>query len=180
MIHRILLMVLLGLTAPVQLAAFDHPHRGADATPVETDTQPEEAISHEMRVRLGLPVRLPLRPELREQIRRSREARRIRHHPPAAGPYVSTTTIVNEVRPIVVVAPPAAAAQTAPPEPEAVREWVPPVVETVTQPGYWDFAIKRTWMGDHWRYEQDRAEKIWVPATQVQVVTQAGYWRTVE
>jgi hypothetical protein len=180
MIHRILLMVLIVLTAPVQLAAFDHAHRGTDATPVEPDAQPEEVISHAMRVRLGLPVRLPLRPELREQIRRSRDARRIRHHPPGPGPVVSTTTIVNEVRPIVVVTPPAAAEKTATPEPQAEREWVPPVVETVTQPGYWDYAIKRTWMGDHWRYEQDRAQKTWIPATQVRVVTQAGYWRTVE
>ena len=64
------------------------------------------------------------------------------------------------------------------PEPDKV--WVPPVTETRTVPGYWDYAIKKTWMGDYWRFEQDLGDKTWVPESQVTVVTQEGYWKTVE
>jgi hypothetical protein len=35
-------------------------------------------------------------------------------------------------------------------------------------------------MGDHWRYEQDHEERVWVPEAQVNVVKQEGYWKTLD
>ena len=49
-----------------------------------------------------------------------------------------------------------------------------------TEPGYWDYGVKKMWMGDHWRYEQDVTQKKWVPASQVEYVKQAGYWKVAE
>ena len=66
---------------------------------------------------------------------------------------VSTTTIVREVQPIIIVNTPAPAVAEPLPEPEKV--WVPAVMETRTEPGYWDYSVKKRWMGDHWRFEQD-------------------------
>lgn len=177
--HRILLTLLVALLAPFPVAAFDHGRPDAAPDTGNTGAQEGDVISHDMRVRLGLPVRLPLRRDIREQIHRARHAKRKGIHYPGYATGRTVTTVVNEIQPIVVVAP------AAPAEPEVQleevkREWVPPVVETVTRPGHWDYAIKRSWMGDHWRYAQDFSEKTWVPAAQEQVVTQEGYWRTVE
>jgi len=173
----ILLTLLAMLITPLRLAAFEHGRpdgRTVDAR--EAGNPAGDVISHEMRVRLGLPIRVPLRPEIREQIHRARHDRRHADRYPSYAPTIATTTVINEIRPVVVVSPPAETESPAP----VKREWVPPLKETVTRPGYWDYAIKRTWMGDHWRYTQDLSKKTWVPATQVQVVTREGYWKIVE
>jgi hypothetical protein len=98
-------------------------------------------------------------------------------HPPRYW-WPATTTVVREVQPVIIVNNPPPEASATPPPPEKV--WVPPVMGTRTKPGYWDHGIKKVWMGDHWRYEQDFEERKWVPETQVTVVEQEGYWKIVE
>ncbi|MCB2147073.1 MAG: hypothetical protein KQI81_11405 [Deltaproteobacteria bacterium] len=88
------------------------------------------------------------------------------------------STVVREPPTIIIVNNPPPAAPAPPPEPE--KMWVPPVMDTRTEPGYWDYGIRKIWMGDHWRYEQDLDERIWVPESQVKYVKQEGYWKTVE
>ncbi len=92
--------------------------------------------------------------------------------------WPASTTVVQETPPIIIVNNPPPAAPAPPPEAEKV--WVPPVMDTRIEPGYWDYGIKKMWMGDHWRYEQDHDERIWVPESQVKYVKQEGYWKTVE
>lgn len=87
-------------------------------------------------------------------------------------------TVVREIQPIVILTP--APSQEPPPPPEPQKVWVPPVMGTRTEPGYWDYGIRKVWMGDHWRYEQDVDQPIWVPERQVEVVKQEGYWKIVE
>jgi hypothetical protein len=89
-----------------------------------------------------------------------------------------STTIVREVQPVIIVNTPPTTQAEPPPEPEKV--WVPAVMDTRTEPGYWDYGVKKRWMGDHWRFEQDFATRVWVPETQVKYVSQEGYWKTVE
>lgn len=92
--------------------------------------------------------------------------------------WPATRTVVRETETIIIVSPPPPTEPPAPPEPQKV--WVPPVMDTRTEPGYWDYGVKKIWMGDHWRYEQDAENKVWVPASQVPYVKQAGYWKFVE
>ena len=92
--------------------------------------------------------------------------------------WSASTTVVQETPPIIIVNNPPPAAPAPPPEAEKV--WVPPVMDTRIEPGYWDYGIKKAWMGDHWRYEQDHDERIWVPESLVKYVKQEGYWKTVE
>ena len=92
--------------------------------------------------------------------------------------WPTTRTVVRETETIIIVSPPPPAESPAPSEPQ--KEWVPPVMDTRTEPGYWDYGVKKKWMGDHWRYEQDVENKIWVPASQVTYVKQAGYWKVVK
>lgn len=89
-----------------------------------------------------------------------------------------TGTVVRETETIIVVNTPPPAEPPPPPEPEKV--WVPPVMDTRTEPGYWDYGVKKVWMGDHWRYEQDLDIRTWVPESQVRYVKQAGYWTFAE
>ena len=91
--------------------------------------------------------------------------------------WPATTTVVKEVPTVIVVQPPPPATPE-PPKPKEV--WVPPVMDTRIEPGYWDYGVREVWMGDHWRYDQDVTEKTWVPASQVTYVKQAGYWKVVE
>jgi hypothetical protein len=91
--------------------------------------------------------------------------------------WPATTTVVKEAPTIVIVNPPPPA-ESPPPEPQKI--WVPPVMGIRTEPGYWDYGVKKRWMGDHWRYEQDVTRKTWVPEAQVEVVKQAGYWKLAE
>lgn len=79
---------------------------------------------------------------------------------------------------IVVVAPPVH--QEPPPAPEPQKIWVPPVMGTRTEPGYWDYGIRKVWMGDHWRFEQDLNQRRWMPEKKIEVVKQEGYWKLVE
>ena len=91
--------------------------------------------------------------------------------------WPTTTTVVKEVPTVIIVQPP----PPAEPEPTKPKEvWVPPITGTRTEPGYWDYGVRRVWMGDHWRYEQDVTSKTWVPESQVRYVQQAGYWKVVE
>jgi len=92
--------------------------------------------------------------------------------------WPASTTVVREFQPIIIVNNPPPLVPAPAPEPEEV--WVPPVMDTRTEPGYWDYGVKKVWMGDHWRYEQDHEERIWVPASQVRYVKQEGYWKPVE
>jgi hypothetical protein len=92
--------------------------------------------------------------------------------------WPTSTTVVRETQPIIIVVDPPSVAPAPPPKPE--EEWVPPVMDTRTEPGYWDYGVKKVWMGNHWRYEQDHEELIWVPASQVRYVKQEGYWKPVE
>lgn len=89
-----------------------------------------------------------------------------------------STTVTQEPPTIIIVNAPPAAEPPVPPEPEKI--WVPPVMDTRTEPGYWDYGVKKIWMGDHWRYEQDFEEKTWRPESEVQYVKQAGYWTSAE
>ena len=97
---------------------------------------------------------------------------------PLPSPWPATTTIVREVQPVIIVNTPPAADPPAPPEPQKV--WVPPVMDTRVEPGYWDYGIRKVWMGDHWRYEQDFDRPTWVPEREVRYVRQEGYWSIVE
>lgn len=92
--------------------------------------------------------------------------------------WPATSTVVRETETIVIVQTPPQEAPQPAPEPEKV--WVPPVMDTRTEPGYWDYGVKKMWMGDHWRFEQDFDEKTWVPESQVTYVKQAGYWKAAE
>lgn len=130
---------------------------------------PARLPSQDMRSRLKLPVRFPVGPN--HQPSKHGHDRRYDHRPVA-------TTVVQEIQPIIVVSPPLPTQPPLPSEPEKV--WVPPVTDTRTETGYWDYGIKKTWMGDHWRYEQDPEQRVWVPESQIEVVTQAGYWKIVE
>ncbi len=99
-----------------------------------------------------------------------------KHRPPRHW-WPTTTTIVKEAPTIIIVETPPPA-PPAPPKPKEI--WVPPVISTRTEPGYWDYGVQKVWMGDHWRYEQDITRKTWVPASQVPYVLQNGYWKVVE
>jgi len=104
-----------------------------------------------------------------------------RHRPGHGRPitvWPGSTTVVREIQPIVIITPPSP--QEPPPAPEPEKVWVPPVMDTRTEPGYWDYGIRKVWMGDHWRYEQDFDQPTWVPEKQVDVVKQEGYWKIVE
>jgi hypothetical protein len=88
--------------------------------------------------------------------------------------WPASTVVVRKTRPIVVINVPP------PPAPEPKKVWVPPVMGTRTQPGFWDYAIRKVWMGDHWLFTQDFLKRTWVPPYQVEYVKQEGYWKIVE
>ena len=133
-----------------------------------------------MRSRSRLPTRLPFHPgspgKPAHPIYPGYKPGRPGHGHPGYG-WPASTTVVREIQPIIIVPPPPVT-PAPPPEPEEI--WVPPVMDTRTEPGYWDYGVKKEWMGDHWRYEQDHEERIWVPASQVRYVKQEGYWKPVE
>jgi len=130
-----------------------------------------------------LPSRFPSKPEHRPEPARP-GFKPPHHHKPGRPIHIrprygwpTTTTVVKEVPTIVIVNPPPPAD---PPPPKPREIWVPPVMGVRTEPGYWDYGVKKKWMGDHWRYEQDVTQKTWVPAAQVEYVKQAGYWKLAE
>ena len=114
--------------------------------------------------------------------RRSHPAKRFPHRPGQRRPIhvwpSGTTSVVREIQPIVIVAPPMP--EPPPSLPEPAKVWVPPVMDTRIEPGYWDYAIRKVWMGDHWRYEQDKDRPKWVPERRVEFVKQEGYWKVVD
>ncbi|MFO7713190.1 hypothetical protein [Desulfosarcina sp.] len=173
-----LALTVLFFACPMDLQAFrDHPPavKPLGSGPA---TYP---LSPQMRARLKMPVQLPVdsvRPGKPGQpIYRGSPPGRRGHGRPAYW-WPAGTTQVQEPQPIIIVNTPPPASPTSPPEPQ--RTWVPPVMDTRTEPGYWDYGIRKVWMGDHWRYEQDQDEKTWVPASTVEYVKQAGYWKIFE
>ena len=169
-----LTVAMLVLAAPISLSAFDSRDHEAVVGTAKRPIKPGKTFARDMKDRLGMPLSTE---EIIEQAHQSRRASKRRPRRPHVT-HVTTTTVVNEITPVIVVEQ--KAPEPAATKPEIEREWVPPEVETVTEPGYWDYTIKRTWMGDHWRYEQDLTQKTWVPPTTAEVVKREGYWRIVE
>ena len=176
------LSVLILITIPSDLLAF-RDHRSTNNP--RPGLMPTQARISQTGSRLRMPIKLPV-----DEWDPGRQVRKIHrgHKPIASDPkrhgrhryrWPPATTVVREVQPIIVVNnPPPALAASAPTEPKKV--WVPPVMDTRTKPGYWDYGIKKMWMGDHWRYEQDVEKRTWVPASEVTYVKQEGYWKIVE
>lgn len=179
MIKKLAILSILFLFAgPVELpAGSDH---GPALRPLGSGP-PIYPLSREMRTRLKMPVRLPVDPlppvKPVHPIVPGHKPDRPGNGYPRHG-WTGSTSVVREVQPIVIVNAPPPEPISPPPQPRMV--WVPPLMETRTQPGYWDHGIKKVWMGDHWRFEQDFKEKTWVPESEVRVVRQAGYWKPVE
>jgi hypothetical protein len=176
-----ILAVLFFFAGAVDLLAFRGHRSGGKRVGIGSSVTP---TTRDIRARLKMPIRLPVdkgypgKPV--HPIYPGHKPGKPGHgHPGKHRPrywWPSSTTVVREVQPIIIVnnpAPPAPA-----PEPEKI--WVPPVMGTRTEPGYWDHGIKKIWMGDHWRYEQDFETRKWVPEAQVAVVEQEGYWKIVE
>ena len=180
------------LAGPASLLA-DRLHSGADIS-IRAQAR---SMSRNIHGRIGSPMQMPAR----VRIDRHHIPHRLPVHPGVPGKPVHpiypghkpgrppihdrprywwpvTNTVVQEPPTIIIVNTPPAAEPPAPPEPEKV--WVPPVMDTRTEPGYWDYGVKKVWMGDHWRYEQDVEDKTWVPESQVQYVKQEGYWEFVQ
>ena len=141
-----------------------------------------------MRTRLKMPIRLPvdqhhpvkpvhpIHPGQKPGHPGHKPDRPGHHRPATVWPV--TTAVERDPQTIIIM-------QTPPPEepqpaPEPPKIWVPPVMDTRTEPGYWDYGVKKVWMGDHWRFEQDLDDRTWVPETQVTYVKQAGYWKFAE
>ena len=157
------------------------------------------AASQDMRSRLKMPARLPsgdMRSRLKMPARLPADGKHPGKpvHPihPGGKPcrpgykpcppgywWPAGTTVVREPQPIVIVNHPPPPAP-APPPLEPPKVWVPPVMGTRTEPGYWDYGVKKRWMGDHWRFEQDLDTPTWVPASDVQYVKQEGYWKVAD
>lgn len=177
----VVLSMLLIFAIPVDLPAF-RDHRSASNTlGTVAPIQPRSAKMHS---RLRKPIRLPMDEwDPGRQVRathRGHKPVRSGHGRHGSHTYWRPirTTVVREIQPIIIVNYPPPAEPTPPPEPQ--KTWVPPVMGTRTEPGYWDYGIRKQWMGDHWRYEQDFEDKIWVPEAQVAVVKQEGYWQIIE
>jgi hypothetical protein len=175
-----ILSMLILITIPSDLLAFRDHRSATNPRPGLSPTQPRTL---QIPSRRRMPIKLPM-----DEWDPGRQVRKIhRGHKPIASDakrhgrhryrWPTTTTVVREVQPIIVVnnPPPALAAPSAPTEPKKV--WVPPVMDTRLQPGYWDYGIIKMWMGDHWRYEQNFEERTWVPASEVTYVKQEGYWK---
>jgi hypothetical protein len=176
----VMLSIALLFTGPADLPAF-RGHGPADR-PVDS----ANPGTREIRARMNMPIRIsmdsryagnPVHP-----IYPGSKAGRPGHghpgkHRPRYG-WPAVTTVVQKVQPIIIVNHPPPEAPAASPPPEKV--WVPPVMGTRTEPGYWDHGIRKVWMGDHWRYEQDAEDRKWVPESQVAIIEQHGYWKIVE
>lgn len=171
------LTILLVIASPLNLEAFND-HRPVGRV---LDTVPPRDPPEQERDNGDHPHRSPKRPNS-PRIPHPIHSRERPHPPGGRGRpltvWPGTTTVVREIQPIIIIAPPSPGEP--PPAPEPARIWVPPVMETQTEPGYWDYGIRKVWMGDHWRYEQDFDRPVWVPEKQVEVVRQEGYWKTAE
>jgi len=143
--------------------------------------RPARRASRDMRSRFKRPARLPVHPgspgKPVHPIYPGYKPGRPGHGHPGYW-WPTSTTVVRETQPIIIVVNPPPVVPAPPPQPEEV--WVPPVMDTRTEPGYWDYGVKKVWMGNHWRYEQNHEERIWVPASEVRYVKQEGYWKPVE
>lgn len=188
--QRILIFMLLTLFAgPQNLFADRTHHRIGVRFHADPQSHPrhngfKRSARHsfpDMHRRIKLPSRLPVHPGSPGKpflpIHPGYEPGRPGHGRPGYW-WPAATTTVRETQPIIVVVNPPPVAPAPFSEPKEV--WVPPVMDTRTEPGYWDYGVKKTWMGDHWRYEQDHEKRIWVPAFQVRYVKQEGYWKPVD
>ena len=176
------ILVIILFSVPSELLAFRNQYIPvSDVTGRLTPAQPH---APQIRSRLKMPIKLPV-----DEWDPGRQVRkRHRGHKPMKSTHdrhdrhryrwSTTTTIVREIQPIVILNNPPPAEPIPAPEPQKV--WVPPIMDTRTEPGYWDYGIKKVWMGDHWRYEQNVEERIWVPESQVAYVKQEGYWKFIE
>jgi hypothetical protein len=185
----------MSMAAPGALPAGEFGH----GTGIHGRSRAASASRGDMRSRLKMPARLPggdMRSRLKMPARLPAGSMRPGHpaHPicPADKPcrpgnkpcrpgvwWPVATSVAPEPRPIVIVNHPPAVTPT-PPPPEPQQVWVPPVMGTRMEPGYWDYGIKKSWMGDHWRYEQDFDTPAWVPESEVQYVKQEGYWKNTD
>jgi hypothetical protein len=170
--HLLLVTTLLLFLNPIHLAASDHYRHG--------------------RVQVGPAALRPARPTqpvkdaAQPAFTRQPGYRAHRGHrpgKPCRGRPVTWWPIATAVAPqpapvVIVFRPPPEPAPL--PEPEPKKEWVPPVMATRTEPGYWDHPIKKVWMGDHWRFVQHLEKRRWVPEAVVAYVKQAGYWKTID
>lgn len=173
------LAIFLVIASPLHLEAFDdHRPVGRVLDTIPPRDPPEQEQDNGDRHPHGLPQRpnssgTPHRP--------NHPADRPHHHPGRRRPLTvlpGSTTVIREIQPIIIVTPPSP--KEPPPAPEPEQIWVPPVMGTRTEPGYWDYGIRKTWMGDHWRYEQDFDQPVWVPEKQAEYVKQEGYWKIAE
>ncbi|WP_319407578.1 hypothetical protein [uncultured Desulfosarcina sp.] len=173
---RLLFITLLFLIAGPQNSFADRSHFGTH-DPVGVRSTANLPIQ-DLRGRLKRPFRPPVHPgDPGKPVHPIYPGYKPAHGRPVYW-WPASITVVQEAPPIIIVNNPPPAAPAPLPEPEKV--WVPPVMDTRTEPGYWDYGIRKVWMGDHWRYEQDHDERIWVPESQVNVVKQEGYWKTVD
>lgn len=185
----LLITFLLLLVRPTELLADGNPHQSGVQSPTHTTSPdmrsrlklPARLPSQDMRSRLKLPARLPTHPgspgKPVHPIYPGDKPGRPGHGRPGYW-WPAGRTVVQEIQPVIIVnnPPPAEPA----PAPELEKMWVPPVMDTRTEPGYWDYGIRKVWMGDHWRFEQDFTDKTWVTESQVEYVKQEGYWKIVE
>ena len=179
----VVLSIVLLFAGPADLPAF-RGHRPA-VDPVGGAVRATPTL-REIRARMKMPIRIsmdnrhagkPVRPVYPGNKPGSPGYGHPVKHRPRYG-WPTGTTVVREVQSVIIVNNPPPEAPAAPPQPEKV--WVPPVMGTRTEPGYWDHGIRKVWMGDHWRYEQDFEDRKWVPESQVAIVEQQGYWKIVE
>ncbi len=208
--RRLCLIIIILVVVPVDLFASGVSHRSgikgrSHIYAASQDTRsrmkmPARLPSGDMRSRMKMPARLPpgdMRSRMKMPARLPSDSRRPVKpvHPiypgnkPCKPGYrpcrpvnwwpVGTTTVESKPQPIIIVNHPQTAAPP-PPRPEPQKTWVPPVMSTRTEPGYWDYGVKKKWMGDHWRYEQDFEKPTWVPESEVQYVKQEGYWKIAD
>lgn len=173
-----ILSILFIFAGPMDLSALrDHPPA---LKPIGSGP-PIYPLSPEMRARLKMPMRMPVVPgspgkPVHPIYPGDKPGKPGHGHPRYWWP--ASTTTVRETQPVIIVNNPPPAAPAALPEPQ--KAWVPPLIDTRTEPGHWDYGIRKKWMGDHWRYEQDFEDRKWVPESQVEYVKQEGYWKFVE
>ncbi len=165
--HLLLLTTLLLAWGPIHLPAaepYRHPSAQVGYTGLRANRQ-------------ARPVKVVTKPYCtpRHGHRRHKPGKPWRGRPVTWWPVAAPAA--PEPAPVVIVyRPPSEPA----PAPEPPKEWVPAVMATRIEPGYWDHPIKKIWMGDHWRFVQDLAKRRWVPEAVVEYVKQAGHWKTVD
>ncbi len=171
--HLLLVTTLLFFVNPSNLAASQHYRRGP--SPVgNVASHPAPHIRHARPFKAAVQPTCTPKPG-RQARHRTRPGKPCRGRPITWWPVAAPAA--PEPEPVAIVfRPPPEPAPAAEPE----KEWVPPVLATRTEPGYWDHPIRKIWMGDHWRFVQDFEKRRWVPEAVVTYVKQAGHWKTAD